>query len=131
MKINMKKYKIKQKDIETITESLVFLNRKSIEKIFVQTYILLLEWSNDTELDSSLLNTIFSKLGESRIDDLKYLVHQYQKGEGTLEEIYSLNDMKTIENKTKLKVKKHFSINMNPSQVIEKGLLICLMPNPN
>jgi len=132
-KTNMNKYKVKYIDVETIAESLVYLNKNSIEKIFVQTYIILLEYGNETELDFSLLYIIFSKLGDLRIDELKYLVHQYQKGEGTLEEIYSSSDFKKIANKTKLKALKLFNtlktsdpskINVEKLNNLNKGALI-------
>jgi len=132
-KTNMKKYKVKHIDVETITESLVYLNRNSIEKIFVQTYIILLDHGDETKLDFSLLYTIFSKLGNLRIDELKYLVHQYQKGEGTLEEIYSSSDFNKIANKTKLKALKLFNtlktsdaskINVTKLNKLNKGALI-------
>ena len=128
-RINIDKYKIIHQDIEIITESLVYLNRSSVEKIFVQTYILLLEWSNNTEVDFSVLSTIFSKLGDSRRNDLRDLVHKYQKGE----EIYSRNDIKTIENKTKSKAFKLFNtlkstdsskINVTALNKLNKGSLI-------
>ncbi len=132
-RINIKKYKVIHQDVETITESLVYLNRKSIEKVFVQTYILLLEWENETKINYTLLSTIFSKLGDSRINVLKDLVHKYQKGEGTLEEIYPLNDMKTIENKTRLKALNLFNtfkstdaskINVIELNKLNKGALL-------
>ncbi len=132
-KIHMKKYKIRYHDLNTINESLVFLNRKSIEKIFVQTYILLLEWNNDIEFNYSTLNDIFSKLGESRIEDLKNMAHKYQNGESSLEEIFTQSEVEAVESKIKTKALKLFNkfqstdtskINVIELNKLNKGVLM-------
>ena len=106
--INMKNYSIRHQDPNAIKESIVYLNRKSVERILIQICLLLIEWDNEEELNNSLLDDVFSRLGEIRIESLKDISRQYQGGENNLEEFFTKNEVIVFDSKIKNKALKLF-----------------------
>ena len=94
--VNMKKYKIKHQDLDTIKESLIYLNSKSVEKIFVQSYLLSLEWNKLKNLDTSIFYDVFSVLGEIKINLLIQKANKYNDGIIIFEELFPEDDTKKI-----------------------------------
>lgn len=72
--IKMNKYKSKYNDLYPIKELLIYLNKKSVERIFLEYFLLSLEFGNKHKEFEEVNDVIITIIGESRVEYLKDIV---------------------------------------------------------
>lgn len=95
--VNMKKHKVNNLDKKTIQEALIYLNSKSTQRIYIQSYLLLLEWEILESNNTSKLDELFKSIGELKIESLKTMADKYDAGEINLDQLFSQDDSKKLE----------------------------------
>ena len=104
------KYKIQHLDLETLQELNIFLDSQVVERIFIQCYLLLLEWNRTSVSCDMALNKVFSSLGEFRVEQLITLVTKYNNGELSIEQLFPQNNQKVLKTSVKLQAIKLFEM---------------------